>query len=152
MTLSPLDLETLLEKAQQIAKDAHQGQLDKAGKPYIEHPLRVMNSLETVEAKIVAVLHDTVEDSDLTLDTLVDLGFPPQIVNAIDAITKRQGEDYNDYIDRVTSNPLALQVKIADMRDNMDMNRLPHPTERDYQRLRKYQKTLPRLLSASKKD
>lgn len=149
MKSSSANLENLLNKAKQIAKNAHKNQFDKAGKPYIEHPLRVMSSLTTIEEKIVGVLHDTVEDSDLTLETLTHLGFPSHIVNAIDAITKHQGENYENYLKRVTANPLALRVKIADMRDNMDINRISHPTEKDYQRLKKYQEILPHLLRIS---
>ncbi len=140
--------EKFLEKAIEIATIAHQKQVDKAGKPYIEHPLRVMNNLKTTEEKIVGVLHDVVEDSDFTLLQLKELGFPEEIINAIDAITKRPKEDYQVYLQRVISNPLAVKVKIADMKDNMNINRISNPTEKDYQRLKKYQANLPKLLES----
>lgn len=135
----------LLQKAITLATQAHHGQVDKAGKPYIQHPLWVMEQMDTPEAKIVAVLHDTVEDTPITLQRLAKEGFPPEILTAIDAITKREGEEYQDYLQRVQKNPLALKVKIADMQHNMDLQRIPNPTEKDYQRLAKYEKILPQL-------
>lgn len=143
--------EKLLEKAIQIATIAHQKQVDKAGKPYIEHSLRVMNNLKTIEEKIVGVLHDVVEDSDFTLLQLKELGFPEEIIHSIDAITKRPQEDYQAYLQRVISNPVAVKVKIADMKDNMNLNRISNPTEKDYQRLKKYQANLPKLLESINK-
>ncbi len=143
-----MTLETLLETAIAIAKTVHQNQLDKAGKPYIGHPLRVMNQLDTLDAKIVGVLHDTIEDSDLTLTDLKDQGFPEEIITAIAAITKQPGEDYETYLKRVMANPLALRVKIADMTDNLDISRIENPTPKDWQRLEKYQAILPRLQAA----
>jgi (p)ppGpp synthase/HD superfamily hydrolase len=143
-----MNSQLLLDRAIALARKAHEGQVDKAGLPYIGHPIRVMNNLADVEEKIVGVLHDVVEDSDLTLDTLRELGFTEVVVEAIDALTKRSGENYEAYLSRVMSNPIALKVKIADMKDNLDIDRIPHPTEKDYQRLKKYQTTLPRLLAA----
>jgi (p)ppGpp synthase/HD superfamily hydrolase len=145
-----MNLENLLHTAIGIAKTAHSGQKDKAGNPYIEHPLRVMENLETTEEKIVGVLHDIVEDTQITLDNLRAMGFPEFILNAIDAVTKRPQEEYEDYLNRVKSNPLALKVKIADMRDNMDLKRIKNPTQKDYQRLAKYQRILPQLLQELK--
>ena len=142
------NLEPLLKKAIKIAHDAHHEQVDKAGKPYIEHPLRVMDNVQTLEEKIVAVLHDAVEDSELTLEDLVKLEFPENLIEAIEAITKRPKEHYQSYLKRVMSNPLALRVKIADMLDNMDMSRISAPTEKDWKRYKKYQETLPLLRSA----
>ena len=147
-----MDLEQLLERAVELAQIAHQGQVDKAGAPYIGHPLRVMNSLSTLEEKIVGVLHDAIEDSPLELKDLSEQDFPPHIVEAINAITKCKGEDYETYLTRVMSNHLALRVKIADMKDNMDISRIANPTAKDRQRLAKYQTTLPRLLTALARD
>jgi (p)ppGpp synthase/HD superfamily hydrolase len=139
------DLPTLLSQAVSLAHQAHQGQVDKAGKPYIGHPLRVMEQLKTLEEKIVAVLHDAIEDSDLTLADLEQRGFPLAVIAALDAITKRSGEDYETYLQRVMGNELALRVKIADMTDNLDISRIENPTTKDFDRLKKYQATLPRL-------
>lgn len=135
----------MLDKAIEIAHIAHKGQLDKAGKSYIGHPLRVMNNVETVEEKIVGILHDAVEDSDLTLDDLKVAGFSDVIIEAIDAITKREGEKRKDYLNRVMNNKIALRVKIADMTDNMDISRISNPTERDRERIRIYKKNIVKL-------
>lgn len=137
--------EDLLNKAIEIAELAHDGQVDKGGKPYIDHPLRVMNALETVEEKIVGVLHDAVEDSNLTLEDLRIAGFNNIIIEAIAAITKRSGEKRQDYLQRVMNNPIALRVKIADMTDNANISRIPNPTDRDRERIRIYQKNIIKL-------
>ena len=137
--------ENLLNKAIEIAELAHEGQVDKGGKPYIGHPLRVMNALETFEEKIIAVLHDAVEDSDLTLEDLKVAGFSNTVILAIDAITKREGEQLNDYLKRVMGNEIALRVKIADMTDNMDISRISNPTEKDRERIRIYRKNIVKL-------
>lgn len=142
------ELLPLLEKAISLAQKAHAGQTDKAGKPYIEHPLRVMANLEFPEEKIVGILHDTIEDSTLILPDLDRMGFPNSIVKEIDALTKRPQENYDDYLTRVMENPLALKVKIADMTDNTHLDRIANPTDRDYQRQAKYIKILPKLKAA----
>ena len=139
------DSETLLALAIAIANQAHAGQLDKAGKPYILHPLTVMAQMDTLESKIVAVLHDAIEDSDLKIEDLVEQGFPEFITDAIAAITKLEGEPYEVYILRVKSNAIARKVKIADVTHNMDISRISNPTEKDFQRLEKYQKVLQEL-------
>jgi GTP diphosphokinase / guanosine-3',5'-bis(diphosphate) 3'-diphosphatase len=138
----------LLTRAIDLAKRAHTGQVDKAGKPYLDHPLRVMAKMSSDEEKMVAVLHDAVEDSDLSLDELRREGFPAQVIEAIDAITKREGEDYETYLARVTTDRIALTVKIADMTDNMDISRIAVPNDNDRARLDKYSKVLPRLRAA----
>ena len=141
------NFETLLTLAIAIANQAHAGQLDKAGKPYISHPLTVMAQMDTLESKIVAVLHDAIEDSDLTITDLVRQGFPEFITEAIAAITKLDGELYEDYIVRVRSNAIARKVKIADVTHNMDLSRIANPTEKDFQRLEKYKIVLQKLTS-----
>jgi len=135
----------MLDRAIEIAKTAHEGQVDKGGHPYINHPLRVMNNLETVEEKIVAVLHDAVEDSDLQIEDLRTEGFGEEILLAIAAITKLEGEKRKDYLKRVELNKIALRVKIADMSDNADISRIPNPTDRDKERTRIYKKNILKL-------
>lgn len=103
-----------LEDAISLAMEAHQGQRDKAGALYILHPLRVMLSMETETEKIVAVLLDVVEDGGVTLDDLRKFGCSEEILNAIGRLTRHDREDYDQFIDRVKSNPLAVKVKIAD--------------------------------------
>ncbi len=137
--------ENLLALAISIATKAHDGQFDKAGKPYISHPLAVMAQMDNLESKIVAVLHDAIEDSDLKITDLVQQGFPAFIVEAIAAITKQEGELYEGYILRVKSNAIARKVKLADLTHNMDISRIANPTERDFQRLSKYQKVFQEL-------
>lgn len=138
----------LLQIAIDIARRAHAGQVDKGGAPYIEHPLRVMAALDDPETKIAGVLHDVVEDSDITLADLREAGLPETSVAAVEALTKRSGEAYEAYLARVMANRMALRVKIADMTDNSDLSRLPSPTEKDLRRHDKYQRILPRLRAA----
>lgn len=124
--------------ALQLAKQAHKGQKDKAGKDYIQHPIHVAEQMQTDIEKTVAYLHDVVEDTDVTLSLLQEMGFPGEVVDAVDAITKRSGEEYNDYLQRVVGNPIARKVKIADMEHNSDITRFENPTEKDKERCNKY--------------
>lgn len=128
----------LLELAIQIATKAHSGQTDRAGKPYILHCLRVMEAGKTIQEKIVGVLHDTIEDTLLTFNSLMIAGFSDEIIEAIDCITKRPGEKYKDYLLRVHSNPIATSVKLSDIKDNMDTKRLKKITPKDLERGQKY--------------
>ena len=135
-----------LDKALEIAIKAHKGQVDKAGEPYILHPLRVMNQFSDKVLMIIGVLHDVVEDSDTTLKDLTNEGFSEQIINALDCLTKRDNEEYPSFIERVRTNPLAIQVKIADIKDNLNISRLSQPlSEKDIERLKKYQIALLNL-------
>lgn len=109
---------SLFEEALAIAAAAHRGQVDRYGNEYIRHVLRVMGAVSDGDEQIVALLHDVVEKSPVTLDALRDAGFPPQIVQAVDAISRREGEDYFDFVERAASNQFVLPVKIADLRDN----------------------------------
>jgi (p)ppGpp synthase/HD superfamily hydrolase len=135
-----------LETAISIATNAHKGQTDKGGKPYILHPFRVMLSVGDSEvAQTVAVLHDVVEDTDWTLDALRAEGFPEEVLDGIDAVTRREGESYEDFVDRAARNPIGRRVKIADIKDNMDLSRIQEPTDQDYARVEKYRAALIRL-------
>jgi (p)ppGpp synthase/HD superfamily hydrolase len=136
-----------IEDAIALAVQAHRGQRDKAGKPYILHPLRVMLRLEDEEAMVVAVLHDVVEDSSVISADLRDLGYPTEVLEALDAVTRRQGESYADFIDRAAENPLARRVKLADLADNMDLRRLADLTPSDCDRLARYKAAWRRLTS-----
>jgi len=128
-----------INRAIEIAARAHEGQVDKAGAPYVFHPLRLMLAVARPEEQMAAVLHDVVEDTSVTLDDLRREGFPPEIVDAVDALTKRQGEGRIEAARRAVANPIARAVKLADVRDNMDLRRIAHPTEKDYARLREYE-------------
>ena len=135
-----------LKRAIEIATEAHQGQFDKSGKDYIGHPLRVMGMGKTEEEKIVGVLHDVIEDTDWTFEKLAEEGFSQEIISALRCVTKlSENENYDDFIDRVKKNPLAVAVKINDLTDNMDIRRLPYLSDKDVKRLKKYLKAYKRL-------
>ena len=139
ITFHKMFLKIILDRAKAIATSAHEGQVDKAGKPYIEHPMRVMNMGKTVEEKIAGVLHDVVEDSDWTFEMLEKEGIPKDVMDALRCVTKlSEDEDYDHFIERVKTNPLAVKVKINDLKDNMDITRLGEVTEKDLARLNKY--------------
>jgi len=127
-----------LERAIAISAAAHAGQVDKGGEPYILHPLRVMLRMQSTPEKIVAVLHDVVEDSDVTLETLGAEGFSQEVLAAVDALTKRKGESRSEAARRAKKDRIALAVKLADNAENMDLSRIAAPTERDYVRLEEY--------------
>lgn len=131
-----------LEDAIVIAVEAHRRQRDKAGAAYITHPLRLMLQMETEPEQMVAVLHDVVEDSKMTLEGLRERGFSEQVVDAVDAVTARAGENYEDFILRAKPNPLARKVKMADLRDNMRMDRIAKLKPKDLQRLARYHRAL----------
>ena len=135
-----------LQRAIEIATEAHQGQFDKAGRDYIGHPLRVMEMGKTEEEKIVGVLHDVIEDTDWTFEKLAEEGFSDEVITALRCVTKiSENENYDDFIDRVKKNPLAVAVKINDLTDNMDIRRLPYLSDKDVKRLKKYLKAYKRL-------
>ena len=136
-----------LQKAIEIATEAHKGQFDKSGKEYIGHPLRVMEMGMTEEEKIVGVLHDVVEDSSWTFEALEAEGFSKEIIDALRCVTKlSENENYDAFIERVRKNPLAVAVKINDLSDNMDIRRLPYLSDKDVKRLKKYLKAYKKLI------
>lgn len=128
------DLNTAIE----IAVEAHKGQKQKNGLPYILHPLRLMMQMSTEQEMITAVLHDVVEDSELSFADLKNKGCPAEIITALDCLTHCSDEHYSDYILRIKKNELARRVKLADLRDNMDVLRLSQLTEKDLARLQRY--------------
>ena len=130
----------MLGKAILVAAHAHDGQLDKSGKPYILHPLRVMQQQDPGDetAQVVAVLHDVIEDTNITLADLKQMGFPPGVIDAINALTRKANEPYDKYIERVALNKIASKVKLADLTDNMDLSRLDRITQKDLDRHSKY--------------
>ena len=137
-----------LERAIEIAARAHAGQVDKAGEPYVLHPLRLMLKVQGTLQRITAVLHDVVEDSAITLQGLRDEGFPAEVVDAVQALTKTEGESRLSAAARAAANPIARVVKLADVGDNMDLSRIAAPTEKDYARLREYEQVRALLLAA----
>ncbi len=147
-----MQTENLLDKAVSIAKLAHQGQVDKAGVDYINHPLRVMNAVDDEKEKIVAVLHDVVEDSEITLKDLRQQGFDDDVIIAVGCLTKLPGESYLQFIGRVKSNRLAKKVKLQDLKDNMDLSRLKTVSETDLARVEKYRQAMTVLLNSTEMD
>jgi (p)ppGpp synthase/HD superfamily hydrolase len=139
----------LLNKAIIIAAKMHDGQTDKGGQPYILHSMRVMQAATTEDESIVAVLHDLIEDTPHTINDLRNDGFPEHIIQAIDCLTRRNLETYEQFIDRIKINPLAVKVKRLDIADNMNLDRIPNPTKEDYERIEKYREALENLNGVS---
>ena len=135
-----------LERAIEIAAKAHAGQKDKAGAPYIFHPLRVMLSLSSPEEQITAVLHDVIENSDVKLEDIRREGFSTTVVMALASVTRRPSEPYNQYIVRAAANPIGRRVKLADLEDNCDLSRLPKPTRSDHDRIVKYRRAIELIM------
>jgi len=132
-----------LERAIAIAVEAHAGQFDKAGTPYIIHPLRVMLSLKSNDERIVGVLHDVCEDcAGWDFDRLRREGFSEIVIDALRSVTKIEGESYDDFVVRASRNEIGKAVKIADLIDNSDVSRISEPTDRDRERLAKYARAL----------
>ena len=135
-----------LEKAIQIAVEAHAGTKDKGGKAYILHPISVMMRVETEEEKIVAILHDVVEDTDWTFDALRKEGFSETVIEALETVTKySEEEDYDDFIQRSLKNDIGRKVKIADLRENLDVTRIGELYPKDIERINKNKRALQTL-------
>lgn len=144
--LSETTSEHLLDKALRLAVHAHAGHVDRAGAPYLLHVLQVVDRCrDDLMAATVAALHDVIEDSTMTLRDLRDQGFPVQVIESVDALTRREGEAYEDCIERVARLPLATRVKLADLESNMDIRRLAQVTTADIGRLERYRKAWDRL-------
>ncbi len=137
-----------LERALQIAVQAHVGQEDKSGAPYIFHPIRVMMLCTHPNAKIVALLHDVVEDTPATFEDIAAAGFSPNILATLRLVTHAKDVPYEEYIDGLMADPVAVEVKIADLEDNSDIRRLREISDRDVERLRRYLRAHQRLTAA----
>lgn len=131
-----------LEHAIALAAKAHQGQTDKAGAPYILHPLRMMLRLATLEERMVAMLHDVVEDCGWTIEQLREQGFSEAVVRGVESLTKQEGESYENFVLRAAGNPIGRRVKLADLEDNSDLSRIASPTAKDYERVEKYRRAI----------
>jgi (p)ppGpp synthase/HD superfamily hydrolase len=141
-------LQVLLARAIAIAEEQHAGQVDKAGAPYIQHPKRVMMAMQNDAERIVAILHDVIEDGDITFAQLADEGFPDFIVDALDSVTRRTGETYDEFVARAAANPIGRRVKYADLKDNADLSRIPAPTAADVARTEKYRRAMTQIEAA----
>ena len=142
----------MLDKAIRIATVAHEGQKDKAGAAYILHPLRVMMTLSDETERICAVLHDVIEDTDITIEDLWNEGFSKDILTTLEFLSKRENETYDSFIKRILNNKLACKVKLADLNDNMDLSRIPNPSPKDYKRVEKYNKAKEQIKKSLGKD
>ena len=142
--MNELTVEELLILAEQVATEAHKNQVDLGNVPYIEHPRTVVSLCNSKKAKIIAWLHDVLEDTTVTEADLIQQGFPMDIIEVLRLLTKQPGdyENYEGYILRLQHDPLAREVKIADLTHNSDITRIPHPTAEDFQRLEKYKHAL----------
>ena len=135
-----------LERAIEIAQEAHKGVKDKGGHDYIHHPIRVMHAMSNDQEKIVAILHDVVEDSDWTFERLKEEGFEDSVIESLRCVTKySEEEDYQEFIKRAATNKIATKIKMADIEDNLDLSRLGTLTEKDLIRIEKYKKALQYL-------
>ena len=138
----------MLAFAINVAEKAHSGQVDKAGASYILHPLRVMLVFSNETEQICAVLHDVIEDTDVTPDILRKNGFSDEVIEVLECLTKCDGESYDDFITRVLKNEIACRVKLADLFDNMNLERIANPSEKDRERIKKYEKAVIRISEA----
>jgi (p)ppGpp synthase/HD superfamily hydrolase len=141
-----------LERAIAIAAKAHEGQVDKAGAPYILHPLRVMLRMNTTDERMAAVLHDVVEDTEITIDMLRAEGFPETVLKAIESVSRRQDEAYEEFILRAAADPIGRAVKLADLAENSDLSRIPVPTGRDLERVAKYRRAIEQIKALPKQS
>lgn len=136
-----------LQKAIEIAVAAHASQRERNGDPYILHPLRVMGRIADTAGRIVAVLHDVLEDTEITAQQLKDAGFSDTVLTAVDCLTRRPGEPYDEFVQRAACNPLARRVKLADLEDNMDLRRLPAVLPKDADRMTRYLRAWQHLIT-----
>lgn len=135
-------MDNFVNIALNIATEAHKGQKDKAGIDYINHPKTVASFVDTDEEKATALLHDVLEDTDVTAEKLLQEGIPLSVVDAVETLTKIKGISYFDYLEKVKKNPIARIVKLADLKHNSDLTRLLQPTDDDYKRALKYEQAM----------
>lgn len=131
-------MKSLLDQAIRLSITAHTDQKDKAGEPYILHPLRLMLQCDSEEERLVAVLHDVMEDSHFSLENLKEEGFPKHVLDALLVLTHDKNDSYEDYLKKIKTNALAVKIKLLDLADNMNLSRLKSITDKDRERLEKY--------------
>jgi GTP diphosphokinase / guanosine-3',5'-bis(diphosphate) 3'-diphosphatase len=150
-----LTVDDMIELAFLLAVRVHKGQVDLSGKPYLYHVFYVATHIVRAKAMVVALLHDVIEDSQeleepVTLETLTEMGFDEEVVAAVDAVSRRKGESYKVFIERVKENDLATEVKITDLKHNTQVKRLQNPTKKDLRMVEKYEKALETLKKHNK--
>ena len=135
----------MTNKAMKLAYEAHQGQYDKSGLPYVFHPFHLAEQMDTEESVTVALLHDVAEDTDYTLADLREMGFSGDVMEALSLLTHDPSVPYMEYVEHLKNNPIARSVKLADLTHNSDLSRLPVVTEKDLERVEKYRKAIKLL-------
>lgn len=138
-------------KALIMSRWYHRGQVDKGGNPYWKHPYAVSRRVEGLERKIVALLHDIVEDTPVTYSQLYNWGFTREIIYSVLWLTRQSDDTYMKFIKKMKQNKISVDVKIADILENLDMTRIPNPTEVDFSRIKRYKKALIELRDTSDK-
>ena len=142
--------DNLIDKSLGIITNLFNDKLDKGNSPYVLHLLKVYQGVNTNEEKIVALLHDVLENTDTTMDDLKELGYSKEIIDTIVVLTKKKGEDYRDYIERIinSGDKIAMNVKLSDLKCNMDIKKIKNPTTNDYERIHKrYEPAYDRILN-----
>lgn len=135
----------MTKKAIKLMFEFHKEQTDKSGLPYVFHPFHLAEQMHTESTTCVALLHDLIEDTSCTIDMLRVAGFGEKVVEAIQLLTHSKGEDYMTYVKRIAGNPIAREVKLADLKHNSDITRLDKVEDKDLQRLEKYRKAIDLL-------
>lgn len=136
---------SMTKKALKLCFDAHKEQVDKSGLPYVFHPFHLADQMEDEDTTIVALLHDVVEDTEVTFADLAQMGFSQQVIGAIQAMTRLEGVPYMEYVARIRNNPIARRVKLADLRHNSDLSRLDQVDEKALARVEKYRAAMELL-------
>lgn len=144
----------MTEQAFELVEDIFQNETDKGGHPYINHLIRVSAKMKNKTDKTIALLHDVIEDTSITADDLIKMGYPSEVVDAVCILSRKKDETYSDFIDRIatSNNVSAIKVKLADLDDNMDLSRISKPQEKDLNRVRNRYKPAYNKLTNVLKD
>lgn len=135
----------MTKKALAVCFEAHKSQVDKSGLPYVFHPFHLAEQMKDEMTTIVALLHDVIEDTSITVEELRDMGFPAEAIAAIQIMTHDKSIPYMDYVAQIKKNPIAREVKLADLKHNSDLTRLNEVAEKDLERLKKHKKAISLL-------
>ena len=141
----------LTKKAMRIAFDAHKDQVDRSGVPYIFHPMHLAEQMTDEERTCAALLHDVVEDTDLTFEDLAEQGIPETVIAALKLLTHDDAVPYLEYVGNIKENPIAASVKLADLRHNSDLTRLDAVSQKDLDRVKKYSDAIALLIDQKEK-
>lgn len=142
----------LTKKAMKIAFSAHKEQTDKNGMPYIYHPIHLAEQMSDEATTCVALMHDVIEDTDMTFEQLEEEGFTTEVIDALRLMTHDESVPYLDYVAEIKKNPIALEVKLADLKHNSDLTRLDYIDDKVLTRVKKYKQAIELLLISSKRE